>query len=318
MSKNIFCFLFIILALMNCKKNENKSIEKTEDSIILINNENSNKEKYLKNIPLFDTFFCVDGPLRIRSEPNLTSMQLGSLDIFDKADILEKMENITIDNISDFWYKIRTSDDIEGYVFGGYGIVLKTKYEIKTIDDFVNMLPSLFQVEELGRYIFVYDANKGIPMVRINYGITFMDHVFNLWIFYRPASNINVNDITNKYNLEIINANNGFGRGDSYKILTDVNKSSEIITFHGNRGRYFFSHWGSSISYDIANFLFEIEFDDIFDGIIVSPLNLWLNNRDSVNILKIDNDFIEESKINRIKESILYQIFYELMLRVKI
>jgi uncharacterized protein (DUF4213/DUF364 family) len=71
----------------------------------------------------------------------LTSLQIGLLNLFDKADIFERTEGITIDNISDYWYKVRTNEDIVGYVFGGYGIVLKKIYEIKTIDDFVKLIP---------------------------------------------------------------------------------------------------------------------------------------------------------------------------------
>jgi hypothetical protein len=266
-----------------------------------------------------DAFFCVDGPLRIRNEPNLNSRQIGSLNLFDMVNIIERTSNkSTIDGIEDYWYKIRFNN-IEGYVFGGYGVIIKEKYEVNTIDDFINILPLNFQTEELGRYIFTWPADH-VPMVRLDYSVTFMNHSFNLHIYFRPNSQIEINNVSNRYNLEIRNANNQFGRGDSYKILNELNRPyvSELTTFYGNQGRYFFQNWASGTTYDIANFLFETNFDNIFNGIIISPFNLWLNSRDLETINRLTTVTVNNARTNRIKESMLYHIFYEIILRLKI
>ena len=268
--------------------------------------------------PIRDSFFTVVDSLRIRAEPTIDSEQIGSLRLFDMADIIGKTENSSVvDGIDDFWYKV-SFNGIEGYVFGGYGIILKAKYEIRTIDDFVNIFPQSFHVNKTARFIFTWDHNNDVPMVRLDYIITFMDHRFNFQIYLRTISGIDVNNVSAQYNLQIIEANNNFGIGDQYRLLAESNFSDPFITLHGNHGRYFFLHWGSSFSYDIASFLFEIEFDSIFDGILISPFNLWLDINDSENIMSINNNFIREARINRTRESILYHILFETMLRLRI
>jgi len=267
-----------------------------------------------------ETFLCIADSLRIRNEPTINSKQMGSLNLFDMANVIEKTENkTTIDGIEDYWYKIHFNS-IDGYVFGGYGVIIKEKYEINSIDDFANLLPSNFKITRTSRLILNYNYHGGVPMIKLDYSITFMNHNFILDIFYRPNSQIDINDVSSRYNLEIRNANNGFGIGSSYTMLKNTNSSyvSELTTIHGNQGRYFFLSWGSEYTYDIANFLFETNFDGIFNGIIISPLNLWLDNKDFETIGKINNRYIDEARTNRTKESILYQIFYEIILRLKI
>jgi len=127
-----------------------------------------------------------------------------------------------------------------------------------------------------------------------------------------------MNNVSRQYNLEIMNANFDFGLPSTYEVLKDLNSSSELITYYGEQGRYFFDSWGSFFSYDMASFLFEKEFENIFNGIIISPYNLWLDNKDYGNINKIKTGFIKEARENRIKESILFQLFYEIVIRIKI
>jgi hypothetical protein len=100
----------------------------------------------------------------------VNSKQIGSLNLFDIASVIERTELKTkIDGTEDFWYKI-TFNNIEGFVFGGYGIILLEKYEIKTIDDVITILPSKFQSKEWARHLFWHDSDK-IPMVRLHYGL---------------------------------------------------------------------------------------------------------------------------------------------------
>ena len=268
--------------------------------------------------PAMDSFFTTVESLRIRSEPSVNSMQVGSLKLFDMADIIARTENSSIvDGIDDFWYKI-TFNDIEGYVFGAYGVIIKAKYEAKTIDDFMQIFSSVFQIEEGRRYIFTGYQNTGVPVVMLANNIALMDHDIYLTIFFRLIPGIDVDSVAEQYDFEISDGSNNFGQGDAYKLLTDDAYSDKFITKYGNSGRYSFLFWGSGFSYDIANFLFESEFDNIFDGIIVSPLNLWLDNRDTENIIKITNGFIEEAGTNKVRESVLFHIFFQIMLRVKI
>jgi len=308
-----------LVVLFSCtRENENKS---NDEKSILVTTAEQSQANYSssdsQNVLSSDMFFCTADSLRIRSEPSIDSIQIGSLRLFDMAEIIEKTENRSIiDTTDDFWYKI-DFNGIEGYVFGGYGVIIKDKYVIKTINDFANILPSQFQVEEVRRLLITWvDFNK-LSMIELRYDITFMEHQFSLWIFYRPSSEINASSVSTQYNLEIINANNEFGLGDSYRLLNDHKYSSEIRTNFGNVGRYFFRDWGSGFTYDIANFLFPTKFDGLFDGILITPFNLWLGGWSPI-IRRFDATFIYEARINRIRESILFHIFYEIVLRLQI
>jgi hypothetical protein len=264
-----------------------------------------------------DTFFCIDGPLRIRNESDISSWQTGSLFLFDKVDIIGKTENkSTIDGISDYWYKIKTNDR-EGYVFGGYGVVLKEKHEIKKPDDFIKIFPDKFVIDGSGRAIYTSKSEGPVPIVRLSYWIQFMGHDFSLFAHFRLKDMVDAKKITAEYNLDISDARNSFGIGDSYKMLKNPRTSDAIKTKYGIQGRYFFQWWSSGISYDIANFVFELDFDNIFDGILVSVINIWTNEKDT-EIGNINNQYIIEARKNRIKEYVIYQILYELIMRTEI
>jgi len=263
-----------------------------------------------------DIFLCIEDQIIIRSEVNEISQQVGVLKLYDKAIIIEKNEDmIIINDKEDFWYKINFNN-INGYVFGGYGVIIKEKYNFKTIDDFINNLPCQFEIKKTYRRLYTYQYNKDL-MVRLSYNITFMEHPFILYLYYRPIPEINSIDLSLKYNLDIINANNGFGTGSSYDELKNANRSLEIITNHGNRGRYFIGNWGSDYTYDIAAFLFETKFDNNFNGIIINALNLWLTNNRGTNP-NANNNLIKNTKNKRVKEAILFQIIYEIILRLNI
>jgi hypothetical protein len=128
---------------------------------------------------------------------------------------------------------------------------------------------------------------------------------------------VDINKFSEDFNLEIDPASNYFGMGGSYGLLKDYEKSDEIITHYGDRGRYFFSDWASGTSRDIGTFLFEMDFAQIFDGIIIEGLNMWTNYTDK-NIFKINNQYIMDARKERIRESIIYQILYETILRIEI
>ena len=263
-----------------------------------------------------ELFFCVDGPLRIRSNPNLTSSQVGSLNTFEIVPVLEKTGIVSvIDNLSDNWYKIK-KEGIEGYVFGGYGIIIKDEYSIHSINDIAKLLPEKFTVNSETRSLYIY-GNDNIPMVRLSYEIAYLNNSFYLSIYYRPRTDIDTEEIAKTMNLKIGNYNSTFGMGSSHSLLLDSKFSDEIITDSGDRGRYYFRSWGSSWTYDIAAFLFERQFNDNFNGLIISLNNIWTNKNDS-RIMSITNQYIRDAKSNSVKESIIYQLFYEIIKRYHI
>jgi len=279
---------------------------------------------FASKIYSFDTFFCIDGPLRIRNSPNLSSAQIGFLNLFDKATILEKIENkVTINNINDFWYKI-DFNGLTGYVFGGYGIVLKDIYEIENIDDFLKLIPEKTSIYDSRRFLYTGEYGGKEPIVELLYVLKFVSFYFNLTIYLRSKQALDIQKgglialtFANKYNLEIMQSSSSLGRADSSKLLKDIERSDEIVTKYGNKGRFFFSDWASGTSRDIGNFLFEMNFSNDFDGIVIEGVNMWTNPGDK-NILNINNQYIIEARENRIKESIIYQILYETILRIKI
>jgi len=295
--KHIIIYILMII-FSSCTKNKTYTEENPSPSV---------------NIQ--DAYFCIDGPIEIWNEPNNNSEKNGLLNLFDIANIIGKDEiSSEINGINDYWYKINFNGT-EGYVFGGYGVVLYSKYELKTIDDFVNALPSKFQIKKHSRKIYYYSYRpNGIPTVKLHYNIMFMDHPFVLQITCRPTYRVDANYMSLKYNLEISDASDGFGSPYVYNRL--ISTADELITYYNDQGRYFYS-WTSVFGYDSAYFLFEKEFDSIFDGMIITLYDLWLNSKDEENINKIDVNFINEARVNRIKESILFQIFYEIILRVK-
>jgi hypothetical protein len=59
--------------------------------------------------------------VRIRSNPDTNSEILGHLNIGDLVTIIDKTENkIKIDHIENYWFKIITSENIVGWIFGEY------------------------------------------------------------------------------------------------------------------------------------------------------------------------------------------------------
>jgi uncharacterized protein YgiM (DUF1202 family) len=56
--------------------------------------------------------------LNVRSQPSLNATVLEKLKQLDKATVLEKGKSDVIDGITDFWYKVKTSNNIVGWVFG--------------------------------------------------------------------------------------------------------------------------------------------------------------------------------------------------------
>ncbi|UCE27455.1 MAG: tetratricopeptide repeat protein [Candidatus Coatesbacteria bacterium] len=61
------------------------------------------------------------GPLNLRSRPSLGGAVVQQLDVGDSLVVLDRSdEQETIDNVTDYWYNVRTDDGDEGWVFGAY------------------------------------------------------------------------------------------------------------------------------------------------------------------------------------------------------
>jgi tetratricopeptide (TPR) repeat protein len=61
------------------------------------------------------------GPLNLRSRPSLGGAVVQQLDVGDSLVVLDRSDDQeTIDNVTDYWYNVRTDDGDEGWVFGAY------------------------------------------------------------------------------------------------------------------------------------------------------------------------------------------------------
>ena len=84
-------------------------------------------------------YYILDYPINIRSQPNLGGEIIGKLNLHDRIEIIQPMNNIqSIEGIWANWYKIKFNGII-GYIFGGYIAVNRLVFDIDKngIDDFV-------------------------------------------------------------------------------------------------------------------------------------------------------------------------------------
>ncbi len=122
--KNLVVFLLIIL-LFACNQSSNDTSKTTAQKSDYLQKEKVLNEKM--------AYSWVDN-LNIRSEPNtkgavITSVESDhALELTDSKS--EKKESIVLRGVAyhDYWYKVRTSDDKEGWIFGG---AVKQKNEQK-------------------------------------------------------------------------------------------------------------------------------------------------------------------------------------------
>ena len=74
--------------------------------------------------------------LRIRENPNInpTTEVIGKLRKWDKVTIIDSSENIdTIDGLKSCWYKIRTEEGTEGWIFGGFAKIYFTEDDLELL-----------------------------------------------------------------------------------------------------------------------------------------------------------------------------------------
>jgi tetratricopeptide (TPR) repeat protein len=73
------------------------------------------------------------GPLNMRSRPSLGGSVVRQLDVGEPLVVIDRSdEQETIDNVTDYWYEVRTDDGNEGWVFGAY---IKLGAEPTTADE---------------------------------------------------------------------------------------------------------------------------------------------------------------------------------------
>jgi len=103
----VIILVFVLgTSLMSCKKKEGK---KEGETTITTETETT-------KIATVTT-----GPLNLRSQPTLGGQVVTVLQKGDQMQILEESPNMeTIDNITAYWYLVRTAGGEEGWAFGGY------------------------------------------------------------------------------------------------------------------------------------------------------------------------------------------------------
>lgn len=111
------------------------------------------------NLYSLDNFYCSDGPVTIRKEQDLWSDNLGYIEPFETAQVLETGKEYKNGRIKGNWLKIN-HDGTEGWIYGGYGTILEEKYTVSKPEDFLKVFPDTWKIEETGRNLFVYDPVK--------------------------------------------------------------------------------------------------------------------------------------------------------------
>jgi len=134
MSKLVCFFLFFIIFLFGCTRNN------TTEFITSQINGFEAPEIDAPEIPNLNISKYVNAPagLCVRSSPGLSSERIGSLDDLAKVFVVkEDEENVIIDGINGRWTFIK-SDNIEGWVFGGFLSLEMPLRTANTINDIVN------------------------------------------------------------------------------------------------------------------------------------------------------------------------------------
>lgn len=120
----IFKVAFVVILVMplilnlSCKKGENGdgSLEEGEEGMVVKEGE------YL---------YITATKLNLRSKPSLEGKVITVLDKGDRVTFLEKSsETEYIDEVEDYWYRVRTSEGDEGWLFGKY-ISESEPYKVK-------------------------------------------------------------------------------------------------------------------------------------------------------------------------------------------
>ncbi len=268
-----------------------------------------------------EIFFCCDGPLRIRARAGLEGEIIGRLKTFEYA-LVEDVDSdiLNIDGIPGSWVKVRRGDEV-GWVYGGYGIILKDRYPVREPGDLEKIFPSSWNVEKLPSYLM---SRNGKSQIVIQY---FLDTGKNFSIKYDVyisirEKKIDLDSLASLYGLELVkNATSrevSMGMGNEYRVFMERGEGVDVLSnFNNENILYFQDSWDSSATTDIAAYLIQKNFEGPYDAVMFCYYNLWPDARDPF-IQDIDNDFIASARERGDLKSLYYQIILEIMKRVEL
>jgi uncharacterized protein YgiM (DUF1202 family) len=124
--------MIILVFVLSCTKNKqtdqnNLPPENNQESTSLTDEVTINK----KNDTNLLTGIINDNNLRVRSEPDTSAEILGLLNQYDYVTIIDITENKTkVNNTENYWYKIITSEETTGWIFGEYVNLMQISKEI--------------------------------------------------------------------------------------------------------------------------------------------------------------------------------------------
>ncbi|MDR1467950.1 MAG: SH3 domain-containing protein [Spirochaetaceae bacterium] len=313
----IFCIVMTVFA--SCKKDGRKLADGGAENTSGIALDADAADETGKEI--FDMFICVDGPLRIRKGPGLAYEAVGKLETGERAAVTGKSDlQDDIDGQTDYWYQI-DFNDIEGYVFGGYGMVIPGRIVIKSIDDFAVKLPAEKINHNPDNRLLVYAGSNwgGQKNVKLVYGLKLLDkdQYYRLYVEYRPKPSVEIEYLKNKYHLRLSDSNPNFGRGDEYKIHTEpewAKDRRQVENKYEPEGTFFVDQWGSEMSRDIMSVLFEKDINSDFDAVLITLLDGYKGAMSD----DLHAGMIVSNRDRLIPELIIYQLLYEYFCNVQI
>ena len=150
--KNIVCVIIIFITI-SCVKNHGDNTKAIEAEYVnpdqvIIENENMATSNDLPAFSAINTGGIIkDNGIRIRNKPSTDAEILGRLNTDDYVAVLSvTKEKQNIDNSLDYWYEIRTNENITGWIFGKYVYLLKPDEPIEFANnkwrrDFGELLP---------------------------------------------------------------------------------------------------------------------------------------------------------------------------------
>ena len=160
MKKTIICFLAMVLFACN-QSNTNNA--KNDSSDKKATEPTTNKKSDQEEKIITDKIYPWVDKLNIRDQASTKGKSIASVNSGDALELTdtksEKMETVVLRGVAyeDYWYKVRTSDGKEGWVFGG---AVKQKNEIKGND---LMTKEKFDFPYFGKYDLSGWGNTG-PM----------------------------------------------------------------------------------------------------------------------------------------------------------
>jgi hypothetical protein len=270
-------------------------------------------------------FICIDGPLRIRTGAGLAYEIIGNLETGERAAITAKSDyQDNIDGQRNYWYRIRRNNT-QGYVFGGYGVVIADKIVIKSIDDFADKLP--FKKTDFVRSVGICQEQEYPITVRFYYTVKLFDKEYNMLIDCRPSPSVTGRYLIKKYDIGGISDNyTPLGAGESYKILSDfapgAMEKRHLENRYEPKGVFFLAawkyiphmHWLDNYASDIMAVFFENDINAEFDEILITVFDAY---RGAVPD-GLHADMIISNSDILIPELMVYQLLYEYFCHVQI